>query len=212
MTVLFANTATAQVPVKNEPRHHPVFENKYIRLLDVHLPPGDTTRYHIHATPSVFVILSNTVTASQIKGEEWSTAAPALGNVWYRSFYPDTLVHRVCNTDSVEFHVNDIEILSFYDSAHVVTYKPLSFPVLFNNERVAAYRITKPSELNSTISSRGPIIIELVTGKGLMYQDVATNQKMPLTAGKYTYVKPGTSFRLTGNQTSDINLVIFEFK
>ena len=48
---LFAN---AQPAVKDEPRHHNVFENEYIRILDVFLPPNDTTQYHIHSTPSVF--------------------------------------------------------------------------------------------------------------------------------------------------------------
>ena len=70
-------SAKAQVAVREEPRHHPVLQNKYIRLLDVWLPPGDTTLYHIHETPSVFVILSHTITGAQIKGGNWVKAEPA---------------------------------------------------------------------------------------------------------------------------------------
>jgi hypothetical protein len=32
--------------VRNEPRHHNVFENEFARILDVYLAPGDTTLYH----------------------------------------------------------------------------------------------------------------------------------------------------------------------
>ena len=46
---------TAQVQVSKEPRHKKVLENKYIRLLDVNIPPGDTSLFHIHSTPSVFL-------------------------------------------------------------------------------------------------------------------------------------------------------------
>ena len=49
----------AQVQVRNEPRHHNVFENEFVRILDVYLPPNDTTQYHIHNTPSVFIVLTN---------------------------------------------------------------------------------------------------------------------------------------------------------
>jgi quercetin dioxygenase-like cupin family protein len=60
--VFYSIAIKAQVQVREEPRHRPVLENKYIRLLDVWLPPGDTTLFHIHSTPSVFVILSGAVT------------------------------------------------------------------------------------------------------------------------------------------------------
>jgi hypothetical protein len=30
------------IPVLNEPRHHLKFENEYVRVFDVVVPPGDT--------------------------------------------------------------------------------------------------------------------------------------------------------------------------
>ena len=127
LLLVYSTIITAQVPVREEPRHHPVLQNKYIRLLDVWLPPGDTTLFHIHETPSLFVILSNTLTASQTKGEAWSKGQSKAGEIWYRSFSPDTLIHRVCNVDTVVFHVNDIEILSQYNLT-ASGKNPLPFP------------------------------------------------------------------------------------
>lgn len=205
-------SAIAQVAVREEPRHHPVLQNKYIRLLDVWLPPGDTTLYHIHETPSVFVILSHTITGAQIKGGNWVKAEPALGNVWYRSFSPDILVHRVCNMDSVVFHVNDIEILSYYDSARSAKNKPLPYPVVFNNERATGYQLKGASIENYTVKKRGPIIIEPVTGEEIVFHNNTLKQTLALTPGKYLYVEPNTSFYFSHAGSGDINLVIFEFK
>src|SRR5437868_6526105 len=117
--ILFVTISFAQepVPVREEPRHHVAFKNKYLRLLDVWLPPGDTTFFHIHEIPSLFVILSKTVTGSQAKGEEWvqGTFTSEPGHAWYNDFKNGPLIHRVCNADTTSFHVMDIEILSNYN-------------------------------------------------------------------------------------------------
>ncbi len=212
LSLFFSSAAIAQLPVSEEPMHRNVFQNKYIRLLDVWLQPGDTTMYHIHATPSLFVYLSNAATASQIKGEEWVKGQATAGTAWYRSFSPDILVHRVCNLDTVPFHVNDIEILSSYDSNNLSHNTPLPFTVLFENEKAFAYQLTRQSFKKQTIHGRGPMIAELVSGEGLFFHDVKTNQAKEIKAGKYMYIEPGVSFYFTARGTGEINMVVFELK
>ena len=106
--IFTSSMLSAQVQVSKEPRHKKVLENKYIRLLDVWIPPGDTTLFHIHSTPSVFVPFTTTVVCSQIKGKAWETSKNTEGNASYRSFANDIVVHRVSNCDTVPFHVTDI--------------------------------------------------------------------------------------------------------
>ncbi len=210
--LLFCSTAlTAQVPVREEPRHHPVLQNKYIRLLDVWLPAGDTTLFHIHATPSLFVILSNTVTGSQIKDSAWSNVQSKAGETWYRSFSPDTLVHRVCNADTVVFHVNDIEILSQYNVI-APGKKPLSFPVEFENDKAIAYRLTGNDFNQQIIKDRGPMIAELVSGDGIIFHDSKTNQTKKIEAGKYLYIEPGTAFYFSAGENKALYMILFEIK
>ena len=210
--LLFCSTViTAQVPVRDEPRHHPVLQNKYIRLLDVWLSPGDTTLFHIHATPSLFVILSNTVTGSQIKDSTWSNSQSKAGTTWYRSFSPDTLVHRVCNADTVVFHVNDIEILSQY-STNASGKKSLPFPVEFENEKAIAYRLTTIADQSPIINERGPMIAEPITGKGIIFHNTTTNQTKKIEAGKYLYIEPGTAFYFSAAENKAIEIVLFEIK
>src|SRR5580698_2397811 len=103
----------AQVPVSKEPRHHNILENGHIRLLDVHIPPGDTTQIHIHAMPSIFVILTNKVkVGSQVISEEKRARLNPSDNenIWFEGFYKQPRIHRVWNNDTSEYHVMDIEL------------------------------------------------------------------------------------------------------
>ncbi|HXD78117.1 MAG TPA: hypothetical protein VN616_09945 [Puia sp.] len=56
----------AEVQVIQEPRHHKVLGNEWVRVLDVRIPPHDTTLMHKHSTPSVFVMISNVKSGSQV--------------------------------------------------------------------------------------------------------------------------------------------------
>ncbi len=210
--VIYVSTIiSAQVPVREEPRHHPVLENKYIRILDVWLPPGDTTMFHVHEIPSLFVILSNTLTNSQVKGKDWDIASLGkAGTTWYRSFAEGALIHRVCNTDSIPFHVNDIEILSSFDANTIL--EPLPFKVLFENNRAIAYQLTGSSFGKKMISGRGPLVVELVSGNEITFHAVKETKSTNLQVGKYLYIEPGSSFYFSAKGNKEIDMVLFEIK
>ena len=208
---LFSSLAlTAQVQVSKEPRHKNVLENKYLRLLDVWIKPGDTTLFHIHSTPSLFLQFTNTVVCLQIKGTAWIKDKNKEGNVSYRSFVKDTLVHRVSNCDTIPFHVTDIELLSSYKPN--TQHQPLPFTVLFDNERAVAYKLTQSSFNNQVISHRGPVVAQLVSGDEVMYYDAKKKKSTSIKTGKYLYIKPGSSFYFSAKENETINLVLFEIK
>src|SRR5687768_18084674 len=125
-----SSTIIAQVQVSEEPMHRNVFQNKYIRVLDVWLQPGDTTEFHIHSTPSLFLHLTTTEIATQMQGEEWVSDKNIAGKVSYRSFSPDILIHRVTNRDTMLFHVTDMELLSVFNPDPNKPLQPLPFPVI----------------------------------------------------------------------------------
>lgn len=207
---LFLTGVTAQVPVSEEPRHVPVVVNNYIRLLDVWLPPGDTTWFHIHSTPSVFVPFTNTLIASEAEEEDWATEQIVAGKAWYRSFTPDSLIHRVANVDSATLHVSDIEILSYYDT---VNYRrKLYFPLLFDNDRITAYNLTRKYYATSIVQDRGPIVVALVSGDLVYYTNTVTNQKSIMKPGSYLYIDPGSSFYFSFKGNEPVNMILFEVK
>jgi hypothetical protein len=66
------------VPVHQEPRHRLVYDSPGTRILDVQIPPGDTTLFHTHSDPVLYVTMSTSQTRSQNLGGDWSApAAPA---------------------------------------------------------------------------------------------------------------------------------------
>lgn len=212
LTILCLHTAllTAQVQVSKEPRHKMVLENKYIKLLDVWIKPGDTSMLHIHSTPSLFLHFTSTDVCVQIKGKAWTKNKNKAGNASYTSFLNDTLVHRVSNCDTVPFHVTDIEILSSYKP--VTPFTSLPFTVLFDNEKAIAYRLTGTSFNNQLISGRGPIVAELVAGDEVTCYDTKSKRSTTIQAGKFLYLEPGSSFYFSAKENKKINLVLFEIK
>ena len=209
--MLFSSSVLiAQVQVSKEPLHKNVLENKYIRLLDVWLKPGDTSLFHIHSTPSVFLHFSNTTIGTQVKGQDWVRDQSVAGKARYSSFSPDILVHRVSNLDTIPFHVTDIEILSSHNTNSQL--KPLPFTVLFENEKVVAYRLTGSSFINQTIKNRGPLIAQLVSGNGVLYNDAITKHSKEIINGKHLYIEPGASFYFSASKAGEIDMVLFEIK
>ena len=100
------------VPVVKEPYHKPVFENEYVRMIDVQIPVGVTTWYHIHDVPSVIVYLTKSSNASQTWGAAGTTPRHTTpGDSRYAPYDTTPLTHRVTNTGTNLFRVYDIELL-----------------------------------------------------------------------------------------------------
>lgn len=200
----------AQVQVRNEPRHKNVLENKYFRILDVNIPPGDTTLQHIHSTSSVILFFTNTITAQQIKGQGWTKSQSIAGSALYRDFAKDTMIHKVSNWDTVPYHVTDIELLSAYEPGS--GRKPLPFTVLFDSDKAIAYRLTDSSINKQIIANRGPMVAGLVAGDEIILHETKHHKSINIKAGKETYIDPGISFYLATTSKKEINLVLFEIK
>lgn len=208
--IFYSFLINGQIQVSKEPNHKKVFENKYIRLLDVWINPGDTSLFHVHSTPSLFLMLSNTSAGSQILGQEWIKSRNEIGKSWYRSFMNDTLIHRVANFDTVLFHVIDIELLAPY--LPNIPIQSMPFTTLFDCEKAIAYKLTQPVLDKTLISNRRPMIAILVEGREVIYCDVLKKEQRKIMTGKYLYIKPNSSFYFIANENETINMMLFEIK
>src|SRR6188508_2528866 len=151
---------SAQVQVRNEPRHHNVFENELSRILDVYLAPGDTTLYHLHNTPSVFIMFTNTNVGSQLIGKQSQKGANITGEVSYDNLNtPRT--HRVWNEDTSWFHVMDIELTSTKQKKNIAVLQNPALKLLFNEQQVNGYNIELKSAGNLQLpaSENGYLLI-----------------------------------------------------
>src|SRR5947199_8275034 len=83
LTFTLAQPALAQlgdkpVPMDKAPFHIPVFQNDWIILLNVNIPPGRNTGYHIHYADSVSVNLMPASQTNQNYGSN-EVSAPGTG-------------------------------------------------------------------------------------------------------------------------------------
>src|SRR5262249_28741398 len=92
--------AQAPVPVSKEPRHHLKFENEYVRVFDVLVPPGDTTLFHIHSNDYVFVSIGDATLKAEIPGGQPSDLIMKDGE---SRFTKGPITHRVRNVAKTPF-------------------------------------------------------------------------------------------------------------
>lgn len=92
--------------------HHWLFENQYVRVYDVRIPPGETTDFHVHAFDSVFVQISGGLEAQQKQGQAWGKAERKLsGAVEFSADAKQPRTHRVRNEGTAEYHVVAVQLL-----------------------------------------------------------------------------------------------------
>lgn len=202
----------AQVLVHEEPRHVPVFKNKEIRILNVRVPPGDTSQYHLHNTPSFFIRLSTTLTGSQVQGEMPKANKAEAGEIRFENLAPpNNRIHRVWNADRDTFHVMDVELLM---KQAVFDREPMISPKLqleIDTIWVRAYRLSLESGIDfKTKNKRQSLIfVALNIGNTQIIQNGKT-KLLNLKTGSFFYIKRRQSFALKNNSDAAVQFVLLE--
>ena len=95
-----------------DPRHTWLFENQYVRIYEVRIPPGEMTAFHRHAYDAVAVRVSGGQVTTQVEGGEWG--APLIiqpGSVVFDADSKHPFVHRVRNDGTTEYHLILVQLL-----------------------------------------------------------------------------------------------------
>lgn len=201
---------SAQVHVRDEPRHHNVFENEFVRILDVHLGPKDTTLYHLHNTPSVFILFTNTDVGSQLLGGIAQKGANVTGEVSYDSLAAPR-IHRVWNEDTGWFHVMDVELTSTLQKTNIPVLTNPSLQLLFNEQQVNGYAtdLTPGSILQLPASAKGYLLISKAESV-VDYKVDGKSQHRILKPGHYIWIDSGNKFSL--HTINPANFVLLQIK
>lgn len=208
LVVLMAGalSSSAQIQVSEEPRHHKVFENAWVRVLDVHVPPGDTSLMHKHSTPSVFIVLTNTKTGSQTIVEPTKMNLSD-GHIWFEGFYDKPRIHRVWNSDTSEFHVMDMELLNKNPQPIDLPLDNKAFTLLFDEKPVRGYRLTLSAGGSIQVPSRKASLLAVMLTDGM----VTVNDKSFVKKGDYLFVAAGKPVTIL-NKGTEQRLALFELK
>lgn len=197
----------AQVPVREEPRHKTVLENSYVRLLDVHLSPGDTTQYHIHATPSVIVFLTKSVIGTQEKSGKGLPSGPVKpAQTLFIDYAANPVTHRVYNDSTNMFHVMDIELLKqspASDSCALM--QQTGIETTINEKLVNVYKLQlQPNQSVSIPKANCAYLLICISGK------VQATKK--LEGGGFVFLKSGNEIPLINKQSSNAICILLALK
>jgi len=203
----------AQVAVRLEPRHKVAFENKWIRLLDVKLSPGDTSLFHIHEIPSYFIPLSNTAIGSEIKGQPPQESKFTVGATWYNGFENGPLIHKVWNSDTGVLHVIDLELLSAEKSA-LPSLELKNFKIDFENEKLRVYKFELGgNQIINLPSLKTPMLIISLSGAQIDVRK--TNKKAEvhhISAGGFQWLQTDQLYVMDSKQRVETKGLLILFK
>ena len=201
--------AQEAIAVSKEPLHKKVFENEYLRVLDVHIAPGDTTQFHKHETPSVFISLHPVRTGSQVIIEDGSATVLSLDRkITFEGFYKSPRIHRVWNADTSVFHVMDIEVLTKGDKNIGAPIGVEGFKQIFDALPVRTYRVTLKGNQVLKFERDAPMLIV-----GLNDASKVTVNKKPFTKqGDFLFVQPSGKIELVNNEEQEYSFAVLELK
>ncbi len=210
--LFYCSLASAQLPVRNEPRHHNVFENNFVRVLDVFVGPKDTTFYHLHNTPSVFIIFTKTKVGSQLAGKAPVEGINLSGEISYDSLSTPRL-HRVWNEDSTWFHAMDVELTAVHHRSGIPVLQDPLLKLLFNKKEVNGYSIElKPgSKIRLPASLNGYLVISKSETEIDYNNNVAVQQRL-MKAGHYIWIEAGKLSSLSAGSQLPASLVLLQLK
>lgn len=135
------------VPVGNEPRHHVKFENKYVRIIDAIIKPGETTLYHTHDRDNVPIAIDGGTLRTVLVGSAEPTQSTVEnGRAWWA---PGGYTHQIKNLGKGTVRFIDVEVITSPGSPAGASSLAgvAGHTLLVENERVCIYRlILKPGE------------------------------------------------------------------
>ena len=187
----------AQVPLSQEPRHRAAFENAQFRVLNVNLPPKDTTLEHKHELDlaTVSMMTNPTETRTQSPGQPWSTPRPRrpFGHIDIAEYGGKPGSHRVENVGDGAYNLFAVENVK---ASSWTTLPALSAPATKLARESRAFRVYTVSlgrERQQTAHTHAvPTVVLLLSGKVMSDgPDKQAKQNAPAPVGLKQLDGPG---------------------
>lgn len=206
------------VPILQAPFHLPVFRNDYITLLNVNVPPGKTTGYHIHTGDSVSVNIGAADMTNQDFGSNVvsSPARGEPGRVSYADYRKESKTHKAVNVGKTTFH----NISFIFNSPTAWHLTPGSrdgkagYTQVMDNERVRGWRLVlDPGQAAAAITQQSAGIRIVVSG-GDIVERVPGRPDRPMQphTGEFFWQDAPITREVRNIGNTRVELVEFELK
>jgi len=178
----------SSVPVGEEPRHHIKFENKYVRVIDAVIAPGDTTLFHTHSRDNVPICINGGKLRTEVMGGQTADSTAETGRV---TFAKASYTHRITNMNTTTVRFIDAEVIGSPES----TASPSSLgdvpdhTLVFENDRVRAYRLIIEPGQSTGLHSHALSFLNVVVspGKLVLEQPGKRDETMDLQPGTFAW-------------------------
>jgi hypothetical protein len=206
------------VPIVEASYHLPVFQNDYVNLLKIVVPPGKTTGYHIHTRDSVSVTIAPADMTNQPLGAP-SAGPPQRGEAGRASFVAYTKegprTHKATNVGTTPFHT----VTVIFNSAQPYRFTPLprnvaGYTQLMDNERARGWRLVlEPGQSAPAITQAAPGIRIVVVG-GELAESVSgrPDRAMSPNTGEFFWQDAGITRAVRNTGKTRLEFVELELK
>ena len=227
LTFALAQPAAAQLedkPVRMEkaPFHIPVFQNDYLILLNVNIPPGRNTGYHIHYADSVSVNLMPGSQTNQTYGSN-AVSAPgtggegAPGRATFTNVTKDgPRTHKASNVGPTPFHNVSFILKKSGADGNTVSDRTgvAGFTQIMDNARLRAWRVVlEPGQSTGQIKQTAPGLRVYVHG-GVLAEVIPDNADRGMAPydGDFIWKDAGETRSIKNTGTTRLEFIEFELK
>lgn len=206
-----AGTAQSPLPVGDEPKHHVVFENEFVRVMDASLPPGSATLFHRHERDNVPVVVSGGRVADERPPAAPKEADLSPGGSW---FAKGGYSHRVVNVGGTTVRFIDVEVVA---SPARPAAPPPALPgghrLELENERVRIYRVTLPPGMTQAAHQHAYALLEVVVlGRGVARPDGPQGRETDARPGDFVWDAEGVAMAVANHGGTAAQIVEIEWK
>lgn len=213
--ILPSHAAEPPLPVRDEPHHKVVLENEHVRVIDVQIPAGKTTLYHVHNVPSVIVYLTKSTNTSQTWGESATTPRQVSpGESRYAAYDEKPLAHRVTNTGTGPFRVLDIELIRRLPTAgSLPPAASLAVELRWEEARVRSSVIKLEAGARCTVPpGASPYLLIVTSGAMTTHATKLSPASRELPTQDFVFFPPQTEFQVTAAKSEAAEAVLLELK
>ncbi len=206
-------SAQAPVPMHQEPRHRLVLTHQQVRVMDVKIRSGDTTLFHVHDVPALFVAVSTAPVDIQPMNGAWGGTHPAAdpgrnpGDVNVdTSYVRQPITHRVTNVGAQLFNL--IAITSSTVSPGDTGAHEMPGAIEVENRWFTQSR----ARLNARMARRWytasspTIVVQPLSGSAIVLLQSGDKQALN-TPGSWALIPKGTRYQLSSPSSATLVVV-----
>lgn len=223
-----APEAPKAVAIKDEPHHHLVFENEYVRVFRVHVPAHDATLLHQHDVPYLYVSLGPADVINAVQGRPEVRLVMADGQVGYSTGH----FAHVARTDAGSTFDNvTIELLKPQGEPHNICAKVIDGPIrdcsgppitripnfpnkglpLFQTGEIFVKEVNVPNGPNHLEMLEGPAELVVVLANQDLSMQPAGQPSIKISAGGVVWLPAGKKCSVSGARGASLRFLSVEF-